>query len=645
MLLSSLLEDKRYVWQEATQKQILSRLLCQSHRYKTQGQKNEKLVMVFGKSHAGKTTFILSLMGVAEDKLSELNLILRAGIPEGKSSTSTAIIYQKSDDDCFGICEHSINDVSSYNTCKCSEEEFVKKIQATRTAVESHKRGNEVVLFLYIPRYYFDDNTYNNWTINILDVPGYETTNSEERLHTEAILNKYMSVSALNIVVRSIYDINDLQYFKAPNRDDFTKLTSDRYIIVTTRTYSQESIFKYFMQPQNERKVSFEEMLNRECDEQFKRVFGTKLPTYFPIDLGESFYELINTKITNSEDREYLIDYRKRVFKNIYQCIYSKQSTSLVSWVREVLEDEDYYGSIELSNVEKKIQKVKEYLELKNAQLHKRNGHVQSLEQRCSEVNEKINKLVEKREILKIPDMNTWIDDEVAICKEQFFTKDYKWIGTKVGNDVSGMFAELFSKMLKDEVEKLSLEHDAVISEKIKKCWLNEVSDAEIEIRNNLNEDMYAHLFLKILNPSNKEKIEIGKKRLCMTIPNLLLKIYGQIQQGYDLTLSQIRSKELNKLLLLIKENKKKVNELTKKISDALIEKSILEEQKKAIEQRVEKDKSIISEYQKIAYTNYAHQRTEVLDLINTTCLREEKVEYLILLCLLDKDYKKIALE
>ena len=98
MSLQNLLEDNRNKWQKDTQEQILNQLLCKSHKYKAMGQQDEKLVMVFGKSHSGKTTLILSLMGVEEDKLSELNYILRAETPKGKSSTSTAIIYQKSDD-------------------------------------------------------------------------------------------------------------------------------------------------------------------------------------------------------------------------------------------------------------------------------------------------------------------------------------------------------------------------------------------------------------------------------------------------------------------------------------------------------------------------------------------------------------------
>ena len=312
MILRKLLEDKRYEWQKVTQEEILSNLLCKSHRFKALGNNSDKLIMVFGKSHAGKTTFILSFMGVAEEKLIELNNILRAGVPDGKSSTSTAIIYQKSEDDYFGYCEHALNDVSSNTIIKCSKVDFIKKIKQTRMEVESECRDKEQVLFLYIPKFYFEMAETTRGSISILDVPGYETTNAEERYHSEAILNRYMSISSLNIVVRSINDINDLRYFTAPNRDDYTKLLSGKYIIVTTRAYSQESVFKFFLVPYEKRLCSFEEMLYEECRKQFEEIFDNRIPKFFPIDVGDSFNELVTNKITDLRDREYLIFLRKK---------------------------------------------------------------------------------------------------------------------------------------------------------------------------------------------------------------------------------------------------------------------------------------------------------------------------------------------
>ena len=645
MILPSLLEDKRYEWQKISQEEILSGLLCKSHKYKALGQCNDKLVMVFGKSHAGKTTFILSLMGVAENKLSELNRVLRADIPEGKSSTSTAIIYQKSDDNNFGWCERGINEVAEYNIEKCSKEEFVKKIQETRLAVESQKRDKEIVLYLYIPKSYFDNSICIKQPINILDVPGYETTNSEERYHTEAILKKYMSASVLNIVVRSIYDINDLQYFRAPNGDDYTKLTSGRYIIVTTRTYSQESIYKYFLQHQQDRTMLFEKMLCNECEAQFKRVFGSEIPRYFPIDIGESFYELINTKISNFLDREYLIAYRKRIFESIYECIYSKQSNSFISWVNEVIEDEKYYGGFEAVVIDEKIKKVKEDLEINERRLKKIKEYILRLESNLNAINDKVKELGDKRERLQIPKLKELIDKEVDSCRKEYFTEDYNWKNVSATNDVSKLFAEIFTEILKKKIEELSSEHDDIVSEMMRNSWLDKMNDVEIEIRENLNEAMNSHKFFKVLNPTNKEKIELGKNELHSIIPKLIEEFYKQIGQGYETRISQKHRNEINALTILLKENNREIEELEKKLKIWQSEQEQLEKQKMDIERRIEEDKASILEYSKVASKNYNCQRKEIITLMNSSNSKEEKLEYLILLGLMEKDYRKITME
>ena len=72
---------------------------------------------------------------------------------------------------------------------------------------------------------HFENSIFVSERINILDVPGYETTNMEERYHTEAILRKYMSVSSLNIVVQSIYDINDSPISTGKNKGIFVPNT------------------------------------------------------------------------------------------------------------------------------------------------------------------------------------------------------------------------------------------------------------------------------------------------------------------------------------------------------------------------------------------------------------------------------------
>ena len=645
MTLQNLLEHKRYEWQKHTQDDILNSLLCKAHRFKAIGQSGDRLVMVFGKSHSGKTTFILSLMGISEDKIQELNFILRAGVPEGKSSTSTAIIYQMSDDDKFGFCERGINIIDEVEILKCEKNEFIKRIQEIRDSVETHNRDKDCVLYLYIPKLYFDQSELNKNQINILDVPGYETTNQEEWYHTEALLNKYMSVSVLNIVVRSIYDINDLRYFRAPNRDDFSKLTSSKYIIVTTRAYSQESIFKHFLKPRNERTISFEEMLERECQCQFERVFGENVPAYFPVDLGESYYELVNTKITDPEDREELINYRSRTFDKILEKIYSKQSNTLLSWVQELIEDEEYYREIELAKLEAKSKALIEVLGIKKETICKCRKDGEKLQSNLDNVLQETDELVLQKSRIKEISTEPLTNDIMNVCSEEAASLTSKRKSFSDCDSEANFFANLFSEKMFEFLDKLMDEFDFLFSAPMRYKWNEEIEETEILIKNQLEELMKPHKILIFFNPSNKDKINLGQKKLTEYIDNLSKQILEDVILECDSQIVKKKKNGVNSLTILVRENQKKINALEREIRSLENENSNLDIHKKEIDKRVINDKKVISKYMEIAKNNYDNQRKYWINAMNDTVHNEDKVEYLIFLGLMEKDYRKIVME
>ncbi|MGM8203611.1 hypothetical protein [Escherichia coli] len=57
--------------------------------------KGQVYVGVYGPTQVGKTTFILNLIGINENKLNELSQALRGKQSKGKSSTVTATLYEK----------------------------------------------------------------------------------------------------------------------------------------------------------------------------------------------------------------------------------------------------------------------------------------------------------------------------------------------------------------------------------------------------------------------------------------------------------------------------------------------------------------------------------------------------------------------
>ena len=83
--------DDRETWQNNTIEEIKKKVI-----YKPKSLKNsrvgEKLVAIYGPPQIGKTTLILCLIGIAPEFQKKVYNDIRAGVPRGNSSTSTAII-------------------------------------------------------------------------------------------------------------------------------------------------------------------------------------------------------------------------------------------------------------------------------------------------------------------------------------------------------------------------------------------------------------------------------------------------------------------------------------------------------------------------------------------------------------------------
>ena len=79
--------------------------------------KGQIYVGVYGPTQVGKTTFILNLIGINENRLDELSNALRGKREKGKSSTVTATLYEKNEDNNFEIIFPEQNKIVC-NTCE-----------------------------------------------------------------------------------------------------------------------------------------------------------------------------------------------------------------------------------------------------------------------------------------------------------------------------------------------------------------------------------------------------------------------------------------------------------------------------------------------------------------------------------------------
>ena len=93
MVLLSDLWAARWSWAAAAMDDVRGRLAPEL-RHVVGGGAADVSVVLYGPTQVGKTTLLLTLLGVAEQHRSVVSDILRAGRPHGQSSTSVPIRYR-----------------------------------------------------------------------------------------------------------------------------------------------------------------------------------------------------------------------------------------------------------------------------------------------------------------------------------------------------------------------------------------------------------------------------------------------------------------------------------------------------------------------------------------------------------------------
>ncbi|MBE2279586.1 MAG: hypothetical protein IAE91_04280, partial [Ignavibacteriaceae bacterium] len=198
-------------------------------------------ISVYGKSQVGKTTFILNLLNIKQESLKRIHTILRCGSKPGEAATPTAMIYSINFDGIFCI---------RYSDSKkefTSEEDVESELKQVRKRIENESDFQIDEIVIEIPNKYFNDT--NDIYIQIMDLPGINSSNEKESKHVERILKKFIPVSAYIFVFQIGSDINDLSNLFNHNILNTTygwNVMPKRYIAIITRAFTAESVFRSF---------------------------------------------------------------------------------------------------------------------------------------------------------------------------------------------------------------------------------------------------------------------------------------------------------------------------------------------------------------------------------------------------------------
>ncbi len=356
MTLETLLEDRNQ-WQKNTIKRIRDSLLNRPGG--SLDVKEEKLVVIYGLTQVGKTTLILYLMGISGDKHEKIYKVLRTGIPHGNSSTSTAIIYQRSSENFYELGYKRDSGIVDREKCR-DEEEFIERLKRVRTEVENGRAATDI-LYIYIPHFYFDEGNEEHSNISILDLPGDGSQNRRECQHANVQIQKYMSLASVNIIACRADSIQSLETLQIPGNLDWRHM-SHRYILVTTSSYGEGNIKSFFKKDKKER-GSFLNFVEAHYKKELEKVLGSDCQMEsFPVDIGDSLNKLCNEELKNYpvEDRKEVMETAAKTAEELRNSIQKRSGNSLKAAIDDLRDGSLKISEEKLNDATEKLRNVEQ---------------------------------------------------------------------------------------------------------------------------------------------------------------------------------------------------------------------------------------------------------------------------------------------
>lgn len=273
--------------------------------------KGQVYVGVYGPTQVGKTTFILNLIGINENKLNELSQALRGKQSKGKSSTVTATLYEKNPNDNFEI----IFPTKEKQTCEtCEELSVILKKFRTKVTTQNYEAMDEMII--RIPKSYFYSKNHENNLI-IVELPGDDTKDESEEKHVENILNKYLVLCKTIVIMEIGTKINNLYQLPLDSMKGWVK-DSSRFMIVLTRAASNRDVQEKLLSGKLE---SLEQMKNYYFNDLERAAIENQgveefnIPFFF-FELGGSLEVIKNT---NKDMYDKLRNFNKKNFTELIE--------------------------------------------------------------------------------------------------------------------------------------------------------------------------------------------------------------------------------------------------------------------------------------------------------------------------------------
>ena len=608
------------------------------------------LVCLYGKTQVGKTTLILNMIGLKDECKKMVSEVLRGGVKRGNSSTSTAIIYSQNSTDNnankYGIKIETLEGQSITSDFEYfTPEEMILKLQSIRANVENNKFSNKAILHISIPKEYFSPSASKS-RISILDLPGVESTNKNEKAHVESLMTRYIPISSVCIIACPCNAIQSLEYEELPNNINW-KRNAHKFLVVVTKSFSSGIIKSYFDTPREKRVKGFKEFVQDRYEGELETILGTDNKTIvFPLDIGDSFETLMTNELNNNEDRIEVLQTRDSILHSLQDTIIKhrggndEKKRQIIEETKNDLEKKKAKRETDLRNIvtnhqelDKENRGIKEQL-TKLEELNKSiEGLVHGASSYSSIIIKDVKRIINKENLYKTKDGIQYLFDKEKKCFETIITslttqlnnlidttksimEDDEDYGFSVDIYVNKIVTSIFSKF-RDNYEQKLYPHDTDIIQKVKnffgkgrKIGLQEaygyIKNIDQYIQSEIKSSVIAPCNTKIKKEKDNitRKIQINERRI--------IRAENKIKEYKD---------EIENILSKIEANNEKLD--------------IVLRQKKH-------DKETLNKYLQYAEVAYLRQRNNIINKINSDITTSERILYILFLGVLENDYESL---